>query len=335
MSITFLADSLKIPDLTTLKAIAANVINSSKVLVLKEGQNYFRTQRHTWRETYTENTTYTVPANSWTVPVGSFFLFETPGTETRAIAHNITEDKITPVPLLISGDGNSALFVETRLIRNEQFQSGAEGNSREGRTRNISKFLYNNTTEFPNTTSELETTIVSKTEESKFWLYVNQELLPINLDDSWLFSVNTNKLLGLGVNTVSNDNGTPILKSKTEVAIAYRKEEDKVNNNIQYFDSQVIPVAWWDTIKFRPVYAINADKRYKGVLLSYSYQDTEDEELPIETVRAISSITLDLEEVEEYPSGLVETGEILIVPQDNCSVLLRGAEGNSREGRLL
>ena len=113
---------------------------------------------------------------------------ETPGTETRAIAHNITEDKITPVPLLISGDGNSALFVETRLIRNEQFQSGAEGNSREGRTRNISKFLYNNTTEFPNTTSELETTIVSKTEESKFWLYVNQELLPINLDDLYLSS---------------------------------------------------------------------------------------------------------------------------------------------------
>ncbi len=282
--------------------------------------NYFRTQRHIRRETYTENTTYSVPSNSWAVPVGSFFLFETPGTEERAIAQNITEDKITPNPLLISGDGNSVLFVETIETLTQQL-SGVS-------TRDIPKFLYNNTTEVPNTTSELETTIVNKTEDSNFWLYFNEEgfgikLFEIKLDDSWLFSVNTNRTLGLGVITISNDDNTSILESKINKAIAYRKEEDKVNGNIEYFDQEIVTIPWWDSIEFRPIYAITADKRYRGVLLSYSYQDTEDEELPIETVRSVTSITLDLEEVENYPSGLVETREILIIPQDNCSILLR------------
>ena len=58
-------------------------------------------------------------------------------------------------------------------------------------------------------------------------------------------------------------------------------------------------------------------------MLSVGFDDNPDSELPIEIVRSLTSVTLDLQEFEEYPIGLAEPEEILVVPQDNLSVLLR------------
>ena len=238
-----------------------------------------------------------------------------PATETQTISTTITESKTTITPLLLSGDGNTALFLESQSILDQQFTSN--------RDRSIPKFLRDNSTEFPDTTSHTETTIVDRTENNTFSLYNNGVISTINTDDAWVFKVNTTENLNLGNLTLSNDDDTPILQAKINKAIAYRKEEDKVSETIEYFDTQLIPIPWWDTIEFRPIYAFSGDKRYRGVLLSYSYEDEPDEQLSIEIVRSVLSITVDLEQVESYPIGLSEPGKILITPIDNCSVLLR------------
>ncbi len=286
--------------------------------------SYSRPQHHSYNNQTTETIYYPVPSETWSVPVGSFFLFEVPATETQTITSTITESYTTVTPLLLSGDGNSALFKETQSTLDKQFTSN--------RDRSIPKFLRDNSTEFPTATSHTETTIVEKTETETFSLYNNGVISTINTEDAWVFKVKTTQTLSLGSLTLSNDDDTPILKAKINRAvsqseaasqIAYRKEENKVAETIEYFDSQLIPVPWWDTIEFRPIYAFSGDKRYRGVLLSYSYEDEPDEQISIEIMRSVLSITLDLEEVEFYPVGLAEPGEIVIVPQDNCAVLLR------------
>ncbi len=277
--------------------------------------SYSRPQHHSYNNQTTETISYSIPGQTWSIPVGSFFLFEVPATETQTISTTITESKTTVTPLLLSGDGNTALFLETQSTLDTQFTSN--------RDRSIPKFLRDNSTEFPDTTSHTETTIVDRTETHTFSLYNNGVISTINTDDAWVFKVNTTENLNLGSLTLKNDDDTPFLQAKINKAIAYRKEENKVSETIDYFDTQLIPVPWWDTIEFRPIYAFSGDKRYRGVLLSYSYEDEPGEQISIEIVRSVLSITLDLEEVEFYPVGCAEPGEIVIVPQDNCSVLLR------------
>ncbi len=135
--------------------------------------NYARTQRHLYTENYAEDVNYNVPSNSWNIPIGTFFQFETPGTETQTISQTITEDRLTPTSLLLSGDGNSVLFVEESITLTQQ--------SKSDRTRDIPKFLYNNSTEFPSVTSHTETTIVDKTYNQEFSLYSNGTISVINL----------------------------------------------------------------------------------------------------------------------------------------------------------
>ncbi len=170
---------------------------------------------------------------------------------------------------------------------------------------------------------------MDKTYNQEFVLYSNGVISVINLDDSWLFSVKTSTLLNLGTVTLSNSDNSPILQEKINYVTHYRKIENKVTETIDYFDVVDYEISWWDTLEFRPIYAFGADKRYKGILLSVGFEDNPDTELSIEIVRSLTSITLDLQEVEEYPTGLAEPDEILIVPQDNLSVLLRDRILNS------
>ena len=277
--------------------------------------SYSRPQHHSYNDRTTETVSYSIPSETWSIPVGSFFLFEVPATETQQISSTITESKTTLYPLLLSGDGNSALFLETQSTKIERFTSN--------RDRFIPKFLRDNSTEFPDITSHTETTIIDRTQINTFSLYNNGVISTINIDDAWVFKINTTEELSLGSITLSNDDDTPILKAKINKAIAYRKEEDKIAETIDYFDTQLIPIPWWDSIEFRPIYAFSGDKRYRGVLLSYSFFDEPDEQISIEIMRSVLSITLDLEEIEFYPVGLTSPGEILIVPQDNCAILLR------------
>lgn len=283
---------------------------------------YSRIQGHNYNQDYTELTIYTVPSNSWSVPVGSFFQFETPGTETQDIDVTTTETRTLVTPLLLSGDGNSALFIEIDSSLNQTLESD--------RIRDIAKFLFDNSTAFPTPTSHIEVTTVEQSYDERFYLYNQGNLVQIDLDDSWVFSIQNSVTLDLGQVTLSNGNSTAILTEPTMSFTEYTKTEDKVADNIIYSDVISVDRSFWDNINLRSVYILSGDKRYTGVILSHTFEDNPNPELEIEILRSLLSVTIEITGVTDYPIGLAATGEIIIIPQDNVSKLVRDVLLNSK-----
>lgn len=278
--------------------------------------NVTRKQRHLRTEIGTRDSVYEVPANDWTVSAFDFSNnFDIEGTDTENITTTIAEDRLTPTTKLISGDGTSVLFTEEAFTLESTFVSDL--------VRKIDRYHSSNITIETEVTSHLETTNVTRSDISTFSLASGSNLFSISTTDSWLFSVVTDTSLDTGVVTLSNDDDSPIFESELNAIASYERIEDKVANNVTFNNVIDEPIAFWDKLESSLISVVSQGFRAQAVLLSYNFQDSPLPELPIQIIRSISSLSLQVLSIEPYPQGLANPGEILAYPVENCSVLLR------------
>lgn len=269
---------------------------------------------YSFNREFQETKNVNTPSENWFIPNGAAvgFLFQVTSSETIASTETTIENSVTLKPHILAE--TESFFSE--LTNQSTIVSKIDTEN------TYSRFLSNNSFGLPVATSNVEITTIDKSSNDIFYYY-NGQFFSINITTSFAIAVlNSSIILQLGINSLSNENGSELYQGLVNIYTHYVKTENKVANTITYAEEEFAANPIWESLPGRAVYVVSNGFRYGGLILSIDTTDTPIDGTP-EIERKIEQITLQLNTVEEYPVGIAEENEAIIFPQDNCSILLR------------
>lgn len=316
-----------------------HITSISKVRVIDEPEwdkpitlVFTRKQKHLLKEDISEDVLLSFPEETWSInPFDSTFEYPVQGIEIKDIITSYTEERFTPIALLAAADNSAALFTEKEEIR--KFTIDDHAKTPYTKYNDIDIILPDSLVDPMEVVNEdyvhdIVTTVVDQKDIDKFYLALGTELTEISLDDSWFFKIVTDNIIDGGLETLSNDDATPIFSGNLNRITSYIENRDVIGvtlgvpNAIFYPEVEEEQIAFWGLIDGAQVYIVQGNTRYRAEVLSVTSVDTEQEDLAIQKIRTINEIMVQITAQEEYPFGLAEEGEIIVYPIANCSRLL-------------